>query len=67
MIYFIWWENMEMKKSIEEELEEWLDYLKIVEPPNQDKFLLTEWRKQDIKYTRNMISKLRKEINERNK
>lgn len=41
------------------ELKKWLEYLQKIEPPEQDKSLLTEFQKKDIEFTKIMIEKLR--------
>ena len=46
---------------MEKELNKWLKYLETIEPPANSGIELTEWQKEDIKYTKNMIEKLKKE------
>jgi len=51
---------------MEAELKKWLEYLQKIEPPARDKSLLTEFQKKDIEFTKMMIERLRRKINERN-
>lgn len=52
---------------MENELNKWLKYLETIEPPANSEIELTEWQKEDIKFTKNMIAKLEREIYEKNK
>ena len=49
---------MESEETEESELKKWLRYLYTVEPPNLDYSSLTEYQKEDIQFTKNMIEKL---------
>ena len=46
---------------MEKELNKWLEYLNKIESLANSGVELTEWQKEDIKYTKNMIKKLKKE------
>ena len=52
---------------MESELNKWLKYLETIEPPVNSAIELTEWQKEDIEFTKKMIAKLEREINEKNK
>lgn len=51
---------------METELEKWLKYLQRIESLVEKQGELTDYQKEDIKFTKNMISKLEKELNEQN-
>ena len=52
---------------MEKELNKWLKYLETIEPPVNSAIELTEWQKEDIEFTKKMVAKLEREINEKNK
>ena len=52
---------------IENELNKWIEYLDKIESLANSGIEPTEWQQEDIKYTKNMIEKLKKEIKEAKK
>ena len=49
---------------MESELNKWLKYLEKIESLVDNQELLTEYQKEDIEYTKNMIKKLEEKITE---
>lgn len=52
---------------MEAELEKWIKYNQMLERLAKSVDTLTEYQKEDIEYTKKMIAKLERKINEKNK